>query len=193
MGPSGSGKSTLLNIIGLLDRQTTGSLEIDGRNTHDLDDAEITRLRGHAIGFIFQSHMLIPAFTACENVMMPLIVANGRANAAIEARAAELLERVGLSAVANNRALEMSGGQQQRVAVALAFAMRPKLVLADEPTGNLDTMSAEGVFALMREHSRANGTTFLIVTHNKSLAQRCDGIIEVIDGRVRSKELVSSA
>ncbi|SFI05012.1 lipoprotein-releasing system ATP-binding protein [Bosea sp. OK403] len=184
VGPSGSGKSTLLNIIGLLDRPTSGSLSIAGEPTSRLDDAEITHLRGHEIGFVFQSHMLISAFTACENVMMPMVVANGRASAAIEQRALDLLDRVGLAPVAHNRALNMSGGQQQRVAIARALAMRPRLILADEPTGNLDTQSAEGVFQLMRDENLASGTTFLIVTHNMALASRCDRIIEVVDGRI---------
>jgi lipoprotein-releasing system ATP-binding protein len=184
VGPSGSGKSTLLNIIGLLDRPTSGSLSIADAPTSRLDDAEITHLRGHEIGFVFQSHMLISAFTACENVMMPMVVANGRASAAIEQRALDLLDRVGLAPVAHNRALNMSGGQQQRVAIARALAMRPRLILADEPTGNLDTQSAEGVFQLMRDENLASGTTFLIVTHNMALAKRCDRIIEVVDGRI---------
>lgn len=184
VGPSGSGKSTLLNIIGLLDRPTSGSLSIAGQQTSRLDDAGITHLRGHEIGFVFQSHMLISAFTACENVMMPMVIAKGRADAAIERRALDLLDRVGLSPVAHNRALNMSGGQQQRVAIARALAMKPDLVLADEPTGNLDTKSADDVFQLMREENLESGTTFLIVTHNMALAARCDGIIEVIDGRI---------
>ena len=184
VGPSGSGKSTLLNIIGLLDRPTHGELLIAGEATSQLGDAELTHLRGHKIGFVFQSHLLISAFTACENVMMPMVVANGRSNQRIEARALSLLDRVGLSQVANNNAMNMSGGQQQRVAIARALAMQPDLILADEPTGNLDTKSAEGVFALMREENTQSGTSFLIVTHNMDLASRCDRIIEVVDGRI---------
>ncbi len=184
MGPSGSGKSTLLNIVGLLDRPTSGSLSIKGQETNRLGDAELTQLRGHSIGFVFQYHHLISAFTALENVMMPMLVDQGFADAAIERRALELLGEVGLEKVAHNGAMNMSGGQQQRVAVARALAMSPDLVLADEPTGNLDSKSADGVLALMRDMNRRMGTSFLIVTHNLELAQRCDRIIEVVDGRI---------
>lgn len=187
MGPSGSGKSTLLNIIGLLDRPTSGTLMISGENTNALADADLTRLRGHHIGFIFQYHYLISAFTALENVMMPMLVEEGFPSPDIERRAADLLDRVGLTKVANNLASNMSGGQQQRVAVARALAMNPDLVLADEPTGNLDSHSADGVFELMRQVNRQNGTTFLIVTHNLELARRCDGIIQLIDGVISSE------
>ncbi len=186
MGPSGSGKSTLLNIIGLLDRPTSGRLTIKDRDTGRLDDAELTALRGRTIGFVFQYHYLISAFTAAENVMMPMLAGRGFPHPEIEARARALIERVGLSAVADHGAANMSGGQQQRVAVARALAMRPDLVLADEPTGNLDTKSADAVFALMREVNRESGTSFLLVTHNMDLAKRCDRIIEVVDGRIVS-------
>ena len=184
MGPSGSGKSTLLNIIGLLDRPTAGKLVIDGHDTGALGDAALTKLRGQTIGFVFQYHYLISAFTALENVMMPMLVDRGYPDEEMEARAAALIDRVGLSRWANNSASNMSGGQQQRVAIARALAMDPNLVLADEPTGNLDTHSAEAVFALMREINRERGTTFLMVTHNPGLAERCDRIIEVVDGKV---------
>jgi lipoprotein-releasing system ATP-binding protein len=186
IGPSGSGKSTLLNIVGLLDRPTSGRLLIKGQDTAALDDAEITRLRGHTIGFVFQYHLLISAFTARENVMMPMLVDSGFPSAGIEARANRLLAQVGLEKFAGNLANNMSGGQQQRVAVARALAMNPDLVLADEPTGNLDSGSAEAVFKLMRQLNRDSGTSFLLVTHNMDLARRCDRIIEVIDGRIRA-------
>jgi len=185
MGPSGSGKSTLLNIVGLLDRPTSGRLIIKGQDTGVLGDAEITHLRGHTIGFVFQYHLLISAFTARENVMMPMLVDQGFPSAEIEKRATKLLVQVGLEKVANNLATNMSGGQQQRVAVARALAMNPDLVLADEPTGNLDTKSANGVFELMRQVNRDSGTSFLLVTHNLDLARRCDRIIEVVDGRIQ--------
>jgi lipoprotein-releasing system ATP-binding protein len=186
MGPSGSGKSTLLNIVGLLDRPTSGRLIIKGQDTAALGDADITRLRGHTIGFVFQYHLLISAFTAKENVMMPMLADRGFPSAEIEARAGTLLAQVGLQKFADNLANNMSGGQQQRVAVARALAMNPDLVLADEPTGNLDTKSADSVFELMRDVNRASGTSFLLVTHNLDLARRCDRIIEVVDGRIRS-------
>ncbi len=184
MGPSGSGKSTLLNIMGLLDRPTSGQLIIDGRATSGLDDKALTRLRGHAIGFVFQYHHLMPAFTAMENVMMPMLLERGRPDGAMRTRADELLAGVGLTPWRNNLASNMSGGQQQRVAVARALAMKPALLLADEPTGNLDTQSAQGVFDLMREVNRAHGTTILIVTHNHALAAQCGRILRIVDGRI---------
>jgi lipoprotein-releasing system ATP-binding protein len=186
MGPSGSGKSTLLNIVGLLDRPTSGRLSIKGQDIGALGDTEITHLRGHTIGFVFQYHLLISAFTARENVMMPMLVDRGFPGAEIEKRADALLAQVGLERFANNLANNMSGGQQQRVAVARALAMKPDLVLADEPTGNLDSKSADAVFELMRQVNRASGTSFLLVTHNLELARRCDRIIEVVDGRIQA-------
>jgi len=139
IGPSGSGKSTLLNIIGLLDRPTAGRLFIEGEETSKLDDAALTRIRGHSIGFVFQYHYLISAFSALENVMMPLLVENAFPNEAMRSRALSLLEQVGLSRWKDNLANNMSGGQQQRVAIARSLAMNPALILADEPTGNLDS------------------------------------------------------
>jgi lipoprotein-releasing system ATP-binding protein len=184
MGPSGSGKSTLLNLVGLLDRPSAGSLAVCGDDTAALDDQALTRLRGHAIGFVFQYHHLISAFSALENVMMPMLGAEGFANAAMRERAALLIDSVGLTPWKDRRADRMSGGQQQRVAVARALAMNPALLLADEPTGNLDTRSADEVFELLRRFNREHGTTVLFVTHNPALAARCDKIIQVIDGRV---------
>ena len=182
MGPSGSGKSTLLNLIGLLDRPTGGRLYINGADTTMLDDAALTQLRGRTIGFVFQYHHLIAAFSAIENVMMPSLLARGRPDAAMRARAGELLDRVGLAPQRDQAVMSLSGGQQQRVAVARALAMRPALILADEPTGNLDTKSADDVFALMREVNRSDGTTFLVVTHDPRLGARCDRTVRVVDG-----------
>ena len=184
IGPSGSGKSTLLNIIGLLDRPTAGALAIEGHDTATLDDRSLTQLRGHSIGFVFQYHHLISAFTALENVMMPMLVQRGFPDAAMRKRAEELLGQVGLTRWRNNKAMSMSGGQQQRVAIARALAVNPAIVLADEPTGNLDTKSADTVFELMRDVNKASGTSFLVVTHNMALAKRCDRTIEVVDGRI---------
>jgi lipoprotein-releasing system ATP-binding protein len=184
MGPSGCGKSTLLNIVGLLDRPTSGHLFIDGKDTTSLAEAALTRLRGHSIGFVFQYHHLISAFTARENVIMPMLVDHGRPDAPMERRADELLDQVGLGKWRDTRATNMSGGQQQRVAIARALAMNPLLVLADEPTGNLDTASAQGVFELMRRFNLQRGTTFLVVTHNHDLAAQCDRIIDLVDGRL---------
>lgn len=184
MGPSGSGKSTLLNIVGLLDRPTSGQLQINGQETIGMDDRALTDLRGHTIGFVFQYHHLITAFTALENVMMPILGAAGFPDDTMRERAAELLESVGLTKWRDNLAGNLSGGQQQRVALARALAMAPALLLADEPTGNLDSKSADEVFNLLRRCNKEQGTTVLFVTHNAALAARCDKIIQVIDGRI---------
>ena len=184
MGPSGSGKSTLLNIVGLLDRPTTGSLTVCGEETTTLNDRALTRLRGHSIGFVFQYHHLLSAFSALENVMMPMLGDAGFASADMERRAAELLQSVGLTRWRDQPAGQLSGGQQQRVAVARALAMKPALLLADEPTGNLDTGSADAVFELLHTVNREHGTAILFVTHNAALAARCDRIVQVVDGRI---------
>ncbi len=184
MGPSGSGKSTLLNIVGLLDRPSAGSLQIAGEETTTLDDTALTRLRGHTIGFVFQYHHLITAFTALENVMIPMLGAAGFPNAAMRERAELLIDSVGLTPWKDNLASHMSGGQQQRVSIARALAMNPAVLLADEPTGNLDTKSADVVFDLLRKVNQEHGTTILFVTHNPELATRCDKTIQVVDGMV---------
>ena len=184
MGPSGSGKSTLLNIIGLLDRPSSGSVAVCGEQTGELDDRSLTRLRGHSIGFVFQYHHLITAFSALENVMLPMLGAAGFANEAMRERAAMLIDSVGLRDRQHNGAANLSGGQQQRVAIARALAMNPALLLADEPTGNLDTRSADEVFSLLRKFNVEHSTTVLFVTHNPTLAARCDKIIQVVDGRL---------
>jgi len=186
IGPSGSGKSTLLNQIGLLDKPTSGELYVTGQATTQLEDSDLTRLRAKSIGFVFQFHNLLPEFTALENVMLPLLAARGRPNDAMKLRAAELIEQVGLSKVGKHMSNDLSGGQQQRVAIARALVMQPPLVLADEPTGNLDTESANTIFELLRRVNKDSGTSFLIVTHDPRLAQRCDRIIELVDGRIDS-------
>ena len=186
IGPSGSGKSTLLNVIGLLDRVSGGRVVLEGQEAGTLDDAELTRLRGRAIGFVFQHHYLLPEFTALENVMMPVLAARGRWDEEMRETAAALLDRVGLTPWRDKKATHISGGQQQRVAIARSLAMKPALVLADEPTGNLDTKSADSVFDVLRDINEASDTTFLIVTHDPRLAQRCDRIIELVDGRIVS-------
>jgi len=186
MGPSGSGKSTLLNIVGLLDRPTQGRLQIAGQETTTLDDQGLTRLRGHSIGFVFQYHHLIGAFSALENVMLPMVGMQGYPTADIEARASRLIDSVGLSKWRDTPASSLSGGQQQRVAVARALGMQPALLLADEPTGNLDTKSADAVFELFRQVNSEHHTAVLFVTHNPQLAHRCDRTIQVVDGLVQS-------
>jgi lipoprotein-releasing system ATP-binding protein len=184
MGPSGSGKSTLLNLIGLLDRPTAGRVVLGGTDTAGLDDTALTRRRARDIGFVFQFHHLLPAFTALENVMLPGLADRGRQDPRLRDRATELLRRVGLADRLRHRSNALSGGQQQRVAIARALAMDPQLVLADEPTGNLDTGSADEVFALLREINRERGTAFLVVTHDRRMADRCDRIVELVDGRI---------
>jgi len=186
IGPSGSGKSTLLNLIGLLDRPTGGRVYIEGQEAGTLEDADLTRLRGRSIGFVFQHHYLLPEFTALENVMMPILAARGRPDREMRDSAAALLDRVGLTPWRDKKATDISGGQQQRVAIARSLAMKPALVLADEPTGNLDTQSADSVFDVLRDINETSRTTFLIVTHDPRLAQRCDRIIELVDGRIVS-------
>ncbi len=184
MGPSGSGKSTLLNIMGLLDRPTAGTVRIQGHDTANLDDAERTALRGRSMGFVFQFHHLLPAFTSLENVMMPSWARAGMATGAIREKAATLLQQVGLESKCHTRVSDLSGGQQQRVAIARALAHGPALLLADEPTGNLDTQTSNEVFDLMRQFNRKAGTTFLIVTHDPRIADRCHRIVEIVDGRI---------
>ncbi len=185
VGPSGSGKSTLLNTVGLLDRPSSGSLKICGQETSLLSDHGLTHLRGHKIGFVFQYHYLLSAFSALENVMMPMFADAGFANTVMRERAAFLLESVGLTPWLHAPATHLSGGQQQRVAVARALAMKPALILADEPTGNLDTKSADGVFELLQSVCKEQGTTVLFVTHNPLLSARCEKTIEVVDGQIR--------
>jgi lipoprotein-releasing system ATP-binding protein len=186
IGPSGSGKSTLLHLLGLLDRPTSGRIVLCGCDTAELGPRALGRFRGRTLGFVFQFHHLLPAFTAVENVMMPALADRGRADAEMRRRATDLLERVGLADRLHYRVTDLSGGQQQRVAVARALSMAPALVLADEPTGNLDTESGDQVFALLREFNREQGTGFLVVTHDPRLAARCDRVIELVDGRIRS-------
>jgi lipoprotein-releasing system ATP-binding protein len=193
IGPSGSGKSTLLHLLGLLDRPTSGRILLRGCDTGELGQRTLDRFRGHTIGFVFQFHHLLPAFTAAENVMMPILADRGRPDDEMRRRAAGLLERVGLSDRLHSRVTELSGGQQQRVAVARALAMTPALVLADEPTGNLDTQSGDQVFALLRHFNREQGTAFLIVTHDPRLAARCDRVIELVDGRITSDRVGAAA
>jgi len=185
-GPSGSGKSTLLNLIGLLDRPTTGEVYLQGEPTSALGDGERTRLRARRLGFVFQFHHLLPAFSAVENVEMPLLADRGRRDAEMRERAVALLDEVGLSDRRDYPATNLSGGQQQRVAIARALVGSPPLVLADEPTGNLDSESGEQVFRLLRRFNRTRGTAFLIVTHDEQIARRCDRVVHLVDGRVVS-------
>ena len=187
-GPSGSGKSTLLNIIGLLDRPTSGRILVEGVDTGGIDDRGLTSLRAHTLGFVFQFHHLLPEFTAIENVMLPAWGDEGFLSREMRDQAEELLRAVGLVERMHFRTTDLSGGEQQRVAIARALSRRPPLVLADEPTGNLDTESANDVFDLMRRFSRERGTAFLVVTHDPRIAERCDRVVEMIDGRIRADQ-----
>jgi lipoprotein-releasing system ATP-binding protein len=184
IGPSGSGKSTLLNLLGLLDTPTAGELYLLGQPTSGMDDDARTALRGSAIGFVFQFHHLLPAFTALENVLLPRMLGHGRPQPADLALATQLLADVGLTEFAERRPSQLSGGQQQRVAIARALMTRPRLLLADEPTGNLDTVTAANVFALFRRINRDYGCAVLVVTHDPRLSGTCDRTIELVDGRI---------
>ena len=184
VGPSGSGKSTLLNQIGLLDSPTAGELYLLGQPTRTMDDEARTALRGRHIGFVFQFHHLIGAFTALENVLMPLMVAHGKPDRDSLDRARGLLADVGLETLADRKPDQLSGGQQQRVAIARALVTRPALLLADEPTGNLDTKTAADVFALLRRFNEQFGCAVLVVTHDPRLAETCDRTINLVDGRL---------
>lgn len=184
IGPSGSGKSTLLNILGLLEPLTSGSYTLAGEAVQSLNEAELTLRRRRLLGFVFQFHHLLPAFSALENVTLPALMAEGYVSDHEQERARSLLAAVGLSQALHKRPNELSGGMQQRVAIARALIMEPPLVLADEPTGNLDTASSSEVFALLRHIHAERGTTFIIVTHDPRLAARCDRQVELVDGRI---------
>lgn len=182
LGPSGSGKSTLLTILGTLLRQTDGEHCMLGEDLGNASDKERTRFRNKHLGFVFQFHHLLPDLTALENVMMPSAVAHGSETGAMRRRAAELLDAVALADRSKHRPAELSGGQRQRVAVARALMNAPSLVLADEPTGNLDRSSADQVMALLEKINRDTGTAFLISTHDERIAMRCSRKINLLDG-----------
>jgi lipoprotein-releasing system ATP-binding protein len=183
VGPSGSGKSTLLHIAGLLERPTDGEVVIEGRAVARQGDGERTRLRRERIGFVYQFHHLLPDFTAAENVMLPQLVA-GRSRREARARALDLLGRLGLAGRATHRPGRLSGGEQQRVAIARALANAPALILADEPTGNLDLATADRVFEELLSIVRETGTAALVATHNPDLAARMDVTFTLRDGRL---------
>ncbi len=184
IGQSGSGKSTLLNIMGTLDRPTSGEALIRGVNAKDMTDNDLADLRNTSIGFVFQFHYLLPEFTAIENVLMPYRIQNGKVTKEIQKKAEDYMELVGLTQVRNNPSSKMSGGQQQRTAIARALINNPAIILADEPTGNLDSDSTETIYELLRDINQKLGTTFIIITHDRRIAEKADRIIEIKDGKI---------
>ncbi len=192
MGPSGSGKSTLLHLLGALETPTGGTIEVAGRRFENLGDRELTLLRRESIGFVFQFFNLLPALTAEENVVLPALIA-GRRDDAPRARAVELLDRVGLGARRAHLPAELSGGEQQRVSIARALLLEPELVLADEPTGNLDSRSSAEILALLGELNRAEGHTIVMVTHDAGAAATAGRVLFLRDGRVAGEVEAASA
>ncbi|MGP6139014.1 MULTISPECIES: ABC transporter ATP-binding protein [unclassified Jeotgalibaca] len=184
IGESGSGKSTLMNIIGTLDRATSGEVIIDGKNISGMKKNQLAALRNETIGFIFQFHYLLPEFTVLENVLMPYKIKHGKVTKEAMERANELLDIVGLTKVRDNKSTDISGGQQQRGAIARSLINNPRIILGDEPTGNLDSETTQTVFKLLKEINREYKSTFILITHDQRVAQQADRIIEIKDGRV---------
>jgi lipoprotein-releasing system ATP-binding protein len=183
VGASGSGKSTFLHVLGTLDAPVAGSMEVDGVDVLGLGDADLARFRNRTVGFVFQSHYLLPEFTALENVAMPALIQRSDRSTAMR-RARDLLERVGLASRVDHRPGELSGGEAQRVALARALVLEPALLLADEPTGNLDPVTGEGIHQVLREVNRDLGITAVVVTHNEALARSMPRRLRLTGGKV---------
>lgn len=186
IGPSGVGKSTLLSILGGLDRPTSGKIVFDGVDLFGRSDAGLAEFRNKKIGFVFQFHHLLHEFSALENVMMPGLIRRMN-RGVIEAAAREMLNSVGLSQRLNHKPGELSGGEQQRVAIARALVLQPKLILADEPTGNLDTHTSDEIFGLLKDLNRKRGMTFILVTHNEKLSLQADRVFSMVDGKIEGE------
>lgn len=186
IGPSGSGKTTLMNVIGILDKPQSGDIIIDGEKIEKLGKSRLAYIRNQKIGFVFQFHYLLPEFTIYENVIMPYLMKNPKPSKEISERVKELIDLVGVSKIKNNMATQASGGQQQKTAIARALMNNPKIILADEPTGNLDSQSTEDIYALLRQINKKYNTTFVIVTHDRRIAERTDRIVEIMDGKIVS-------
>ncbi|MBD3255385.1 MAG: ATP-binding cassette domain-containing protein [Candidatus Lokiarchaeota archaeon] len=184
VGPSGSGKSTLMNIIGTLDRPTNGVVYIDGKRTDKMDKNDLANLRNRTIGFVFQFHYLLPEYTALENILLPYKISKRKITDEVKERAVDLMRFIGIEEVKENLANNMSGGQQQRTAIARALMNRPKFLLADEPTGNLDTDATDKVYDLFRNINEEFGTSIIVITHERRIAEKTDRIVELRDGRV---------
>ncbi len=185
IGASGAGKSTLLHILGALDKPTSGRVLFRGKDLSHMDDNSLAGIRNSHIGFVFQFHHLLPEFTALENVVFPGII-GGRPFEEVEKEAGVLLEELGLSKRLHHRPGQLSGGEQQRVAVARALIQSPQIVLADEPTGNLDTATGNELFGLFVEQNRRRGVSFIIVTHNQALSDRCHRVVDMADGMIKA-------
>ena len=184
IGQSGSGKSTLLNIMGTLDEPSGGYVVVDGVRTDSMKKKALAKLRNSTIGFIFQYHYLLPEFTARENILMPHRIKQDKVPKEVSDYADELMEVVGISDVKNNLASEMSGGQQQRTAIARALLNKPRVILADEPTGSLDSRTTDKVYELLRKINKTYGTTFIVITHDRRVAEKTDRIIQLEDGNI---------
>ncbi|MDE0332784.1 MAG: ABC transporter ATP-binding protein [Nitrospinae bacterium] len=187
MGVSGAGKTTLLHLLGALDRPTKGEVILEGKSLQERSEVELARLRNQYVGFVFQFHHLLPEFSGLENVMIPGLLRGARKKE-VEEQAKEMLSRMGLADRWNHRPGELSGGEQQRVAIARALINNPSVVLADEPTGNLDSSTADTIFELLREINERSRQTILVATHNASMAEKMDRVIAVVDGKIALKK-----